>query len=242
MNSYPWAYMRVQIVQFGVLRLPHRGLRRCLAIHSLGPHAGAVCKTVSSGGELDGCGLGGPLDALGGQRDAGQFLQEHGGFPEGSRQQWPPPPRPRPMTVGRCDPCGEDPDRDPLSRPMAASATRSTGRIAPGHGPMVHSGLGSTESAVPETPLPGSLGDPGGAMSVGAGTLGIGMPSAAASRASVVCQFRHVPHALSRTPVTFAAGRLVIALASRYPAAVSRAPGEVGSPNTKPSGETLYLG
>jgi hypothetical protein len=38
---------------------------------------------------LDGCGLGGPLDALGGQRDVGQFLQEHGGFPEGSRRQLP---------------------------------------------------------------------------------------------------------------------------------------------------------
>jgi hypothetical protein len=46
------------------------------------------------------------------------------------------------------------------------------------------------------------------------------MPSAAANWASVVCQFSQVAHALVRTWTTFRSGRLVIALASRYPAAV----------------------
>ena len=40
------AYGHVQIVQFGALRSPHGTLRAGDAIHSLGLHKGAVCKTV----------------------------------------------------------------------------------------------------------------------------------------------------------------------------------------------------
>jgi hypothetical protein len=46
------------------------------------------------------------------------------------------------------------------------------------------------------------------------------MPSAAASWASVVRQFSQVAQAPFRTRVTICSGSLVIALASRYPAAV----------------------
>ena len=59
--------------------------------------------------------------------------------------------------------------------------------------------------------------------------LGIGMPSAAASWASVVRQFSQVAQALVRTWATFCSGRLVIALASRYPAAVVCVPAAGGA-------------
>lgn len=51
-------------------------------------------------------------------------------------------------------------------------------------------------------------------------TLGIGMPSAAASWASVVRQFSHLAHVPARTWLTSCSDGLVIALAGRYPAVV----------------------
>ena len=58
----------------------------------------------------------------------------------------------------------------------------------------------------------------------GRGTLGIRMPSAAASWASVVRSSSQMAHALVRTWLTFRSGSAVMALASRYPTAVSCGP------------------
>ena len=103
------------------------------------------------------------------------------------------------------------------SRGSARSQDRRDRRaaLARARSACVHSGLSGA------LPGPGARRSAAGRAGAAAGTtLGIGMPSAAASWASVVCQFSQVAQAPLRTWLTFCSGRLVIALASRYPAAV----------------------